>query len=123
MPCSLQDAVDDHLLGELLVVVEGAVDVAVEVAGDVEQLGLALDGEFVGAAGQVERKPEVAQVLEQGPGAVDEQLVGRDRAAGEPGGAGADVRFQPAQVLVLVPERLVGSPPRSRIRSASWIIW
>ena len=32
---------------------------------------------------------------------------GGDRAAGEPGGAAADVLFQPAQVFVLVPERLV----------------
>ena len=80
IPCSLEDAVDDHLLGELLVVVEGPVDVAVEVPGDVEQLGLALHGVFVGAAGQVEREPEPAQVLEQRPGAVDEQLVRGDRA-------------------------------------------
>ena len=44
IPCSCEDAVDHDLLGELLVVVEGSVDVAVEVPGDVEQLGLALDG-------------------------------------------------------------------------------
>ena len=121
----VQDAVDDDLLGELLVVVEGSVDVAAEIAGDVEQVGLALDGGVVGAAGEVEGEPEAAQVLEQRPDA-------RGRAArrarscrpASAGGAGADVRFQPPQVFVLVARAARrGWPPRSRIRSASWIIW
>ena len=43
-------------------------------ARDIEQLGLALDGRFVGPAGQVEMKPAVAQVLQQRARAVDQQL-------------------------------------------------
>ena len=120
---SLQNPIDDHLLGELLVVVQGAVDVTVEIAGDVEKAGLALDGGDVGAAGEINRQTEAAQVLEQRAGAVDEQGIGFGGSAGEGSRAGADVRFQPPQVFVLVPSGSSGWPPRSRIRSASWIIW
>ena len=81
----LEDAVDHHLLGELPVVVEGTVDVAAEIAGDVEELGLALDGEFVRPAGEVEGEAAPPQVLQQRPGGVNEQFVGGDGAVGQPG--------------------------------------
>jgi hypothetical protein len=54
---------------------------------------------------------------------VDEEVVGAEVAAGEPFGPGADVGVEPAEVLVLVPERLAGLAPALRMRSASCIIW
>ncbi len=81
---------------------------AVEIAGDVEKLGLALDGGEVGAAGEIEWQTEVSEVLEQGPDGVDEEGIGCDRAVREGSGAGADVRLEPPQVFVLVGERIAG---------------
>ena len=50
------DPLDDHLLGERLVIVLGAVDPVPEVRGQAQQLGLLLDEDLVGAAGQVDRQ-------------------------------------------------------------------
>ena len=71
-----------------------------------EERGLAFHGRFVGSAGQVKMKTAVAQMFQQRAGPVDQKLLGPDRAALEPGRAGADVLLQPPQVFVLVPERL-----------------
>ena len=64
-------------------------------------------GGEISAAGEVEGETEASEVLEQGSDAVDEALIGRDCSAGERGGAGADVRFEAAEVFVLKGQGLI----------------
>ena len=109
MPCSCEYAIDHDFLGELLVVVQGAVDVAVEIAGDVEQLGLALNGGEVGAAGEIEVAGRIfASARARGGRRGRGGYRARTARSGERGGACADVRFKPSQVFVLVGQRLAG---------------
>ena len=74
------DPVDDHLLGERLEVVLGAVDVRAEVSGEAQQFGLALDERLVGAAGQVHGRPRRTRSSSSAQRLVDEVGVGVDRA-------------------------------------------
>ena len=101
-----EDAIDDHLLGEVLIVVQRPVDPRTEVAGHVEQFGLGLDARLVGAAGQVEREPAGGKLLQELPAAMDQQFVGPDPAAPQPLDPVADPLVEAAEVLVLVPQRL-----------------
>ena len=118
-----QDPLDDHLLRKRLVIVHGPVDVRAEVAVDAEQLGLLLDERLVGAAGQVEREPAALKLLQQRARPVNEQIVLLDLALAQALEAADDPRVEPAQVLVLVPERIARLAAAFAIRSASWIIW
>src|ERR1017187_10382922 len=72
-----EDALDQHAFGEGVGVGERAVDAAIEIAGDSDQIGFLFDMSFVGAAGQVEAQAAGAQVPEQGAGAGDQVLVWR----------------------------------------------
>ena len=101
-----EDAIDDHLLGEVLIVVLRPVDPRAEVAGHVEQLGLGLDARLVGAAGQVEREAPGRKPLQELPAAVDQQLVGPDASASQSLDPVADPLVEAAEILVLVPQRL-----------------
>src|SRR5579885_3626685 len=62
----LQDAVDNHLLGELLVFVQRAINMRAEVRRQPQECLLAADVLQVGAARQVQRQPAAAQRLQQG---------------------------------------------------------
>ena len=101
-----QNPLDHHLLRETLIGVQRAVDSRAEIASDVQQSRLGLDARLVRAAGQVKRQPMGRQPLQQRPGAVDQELVGPDAAGPEPLDPLADPPVEPAQVFVLVPERL-----------------
>src|SRR5208337_650303 len=99
------DPLDDHLLGERLVIILVAVDPAPEVRVQAQQLGLLLDKDLVGSAGQVDRQSALFEVLQQATSPMNEQVVGLDRSLPQPANAVLDPEVEPAEVFVLVPER------------------
>src|SRR5262245_59791219 len=71
-----QDALDNHLLGEVPIIVERSIDVLPEVRSQTEQLGLAAHKGNVGPAGEVEPQAAAAQVLEESVAAWHRPLLG-----------------------------------------------
>jgi len=104
-----QDAFDDHFLGELLVIIERAVNMAAEERSEIEQLRFLFDKDFVRATGQVHREGAFAKILEQKAGAVHQQIVRGMRTSAEAFQAMTDAFVEAAQVFVLVPKRLARS--------------
>src|SRR2546430_8269565 len=100
-----QDAVDHHFFGELLEIVQRAVDVFAEIAGDVQQLRLLPNIRLVRAAGEVEGNFAALQVFQHRAGAEHQEIVGLQRAPAQAFDALSDPLVQAPQVLILIPER------------------
>ena len=98
----------EDAFGEGVGVGEGAVDAAIEVAGDVEQGGFLFEMGVVGAAGEVEAEAAGAQVFEDGAGAGDEVVVGRGGAVAELLNAEAGDGEEAVEELLLVLARIEG---------------
>ena len=91
-----QDAFNHHFLGKLFVIIDRAVNVFAEIAGDVQQLRLLPNIRFVRAAGEVKRKTAAAQVLQQWARAKDEKIIGPERAIPQTVDAMGNPFIQPA---------------------------
>ncbi|MFM1942451.1 MAG: hypothetical protein RI897_1433 [Verrucomicrobiota bacterium] len=103
-----QDAFDDHFLGELFVIVEGAIDAGAEVAVESEEGGFLFDVDFVGAAGEVEVQVGLLEAIHERGAAVDEEVIGLDGAGFESVDSVVDADVEAAEVFVFVPERFLG---------------
>ena len=101
-----QDALDDHFLGEVLVVILRAVNVPAKIGGQAEQLRLGFHELFIRAAGQVNGQAALLEPLQQGARAEDGQIVRAQFAVPQSVGAVADALIEPAKVFVFVPQRL-----------------
>ena len=73
--------------------------------------GNGLDGGLIGPAGQVKTKATANEVLKEGSGAVNEPLVGGDRALSQPLLATGNANFEATEVFVLISERFAGFAP------------
>jgi hypothetical protein len=108
------EALNQHALGKGGEVIQRAEDAAIEVACDVQQIGLLLYVDLVGAAGQAERESAAAQRFQNLARPGHQVFIRRAVTLAKLQQAVANHGVEALQVLALIGQRVQGRAPAAR---------